>query len=250
MSNNKNSNLILGLIVCVIAVLFFVAGFLVSRLLNGGGDPAVDDIDIAQNETVRVTHTETIHVEPPTYNHSQMLQARERLPEVQQPVAPSFRVTPRNLDLQVTLNGIKYYFSVDEWDNLSSSVRNSCTKLGVVIDYDGVRFVVKLTMELHGSGNEYDEPIFFTWDEAKLWVSNMSSNWRLPTKDEGMAMANQHSAVCAALAAFGVVDDPAQSYWTSTEHRASSAWGVNIGNGYVTSGSKSGHGCVRAVRAI
>lgn len=250
MSNNKNSNLILGLIVCVIAVLFFVAGFLVSRLLNGGGDPTFYDMDIAQNETVRVTHTETIHVEQPTYNQPQMLQPGQRLPEVQQPVAPSFRVTPRNLDLQVTLNGIKYYFSVDEWDNLSSSVRNSCTKRGVVIDYNGVRFVVKLTMELHGSGFTYEDAKSFTWDEAKLWVSNMSSNWRLPTKDEGTAMADQYKSVCSAIKAFGGDSDPAWWYWTSTESSASGAWYFYLGVGGVNNRNKSTYGCVRAVRAI
>lgn len=260
MANKNNSNLSFGLILLVIAVLFFVAGFLVSRLLNGGGDPTSDDIDIAQNETIRVTKTETIHVEHPVNIPSEAPQAVAQQPVAQQPVVQqpvvqqssvtSLRVTPRNLDLQVIYDGIKYYFSVDEWKNLNSSVRSNCIKQGVVIDYKGVRFVVKLTMERHGSGYEWDNPIYFTWDEAKLWVNNMSGNWHLPTNAQGTAMAEQYEAVCSALTAFGGDQDPAQAYWTSTEYDSSRAWCFNLDYGSVTNVGKSGIFCVRAVRAI
>ena len=255
MSNNKNSNMILGLIVCVIAVLFFVAGFLVSRLLDRSGDPTFYDMNIAQNETLRITQTETIRVEHAVIIPSEVPQAVAQQPVAQQPVVQqpsvtSLRVTPRNLDLQVIYDGIKYYFSVDEWKNLNSSVRSNCTKQGVVIDYKGVRFVVKLTMERHGSGYEWDNPIYFTWDEAKRWVNNLGNGWRLPTKDEGMAMADQYKAVCAAIRVFGGDSDLALCYWTSTEYSASQAWYFDLYCGYVNGLSKSTSVRVRAVCAI
>ena len=229
MSNNKNSNLILGLIVCVIAVLFFVAGFLVSRLLNGGGDPAVDDIDIAQNETVRVTHTETIHVEHPTYNHPQMLQPGERLPEVQQLASssPSYRTMPRNLDLQVSLDGKKYYFSVDEWRALNRSEHSRFTKLGVVINYEGQCFVMKLIAERNLNCSNGANPYNFTWEQAVQHSRRVAGGWRLPSKNQGLAIAKQRIMVLEAVQSFGGNIDSSY-FWTSTERDEDTVWTIAV----------------------
>lgn len=177
----------------------------------------------------------------------------------------NYRTAPKNLDLQVTLNGIKYYFSQTEWTNLSSSEQSRFNKQGVVIDYKGQQFIVKLNMERHDSGYEYDDPTLFTWEEAKQRVNDISGNWCLPTKDEGQAMADQDKAVCSAIKAFGGDDDPAWWYWTSTEYiasswffrlfngrvnNASSAWCFRLINGNVVIDFKSSSYCVRAVRAI
>ncbi|MGN0222943.1 MAG: protein kinase [Muribaculaceae bacterium] len=156
-----------------------------------------------------------------------------------------------NLKLQVTDSyGSKFYYSQNEWNNLSDSQRDSYTKQGVVIDYAGERFVVKLNMARHGSGYEFDGPISFTWYEAKQWVNNMGNGWRLPTKDEGHAMADQYEDVCAAIKAFGGDDDPAWWYWTSTEYGASGAWYFSLYHGYVGYDNKSDNVGVRGVRAI
>ena len=157
-----------------------------------------------------------------------------------------------NLKLQVTDTfGVKGYFTDSEWNNLSSSQRNSYTKQGVVIDYAGECFVVKLNMEQHGSGYKYDDPERFTWDEAKQMVSNMGNGWRLPTKDEGKAMADQYHEVCAAIRAFGGDEDPAWWYWTSNEYSDSSAWWFSLSTGAVGNGFfRNGDGHMRAVREI
>ncbi|MGN0224319.1 MAG: DUF1566 domain-containing protein [Muribaculaceae bacterium] len=260
MSNKDKSNLYLGLIVCVIAVLFFVAGFLVSRLLNGGDEPVLDDSYVAEADTVYLSATETIRVEYPVQlipevPHAEAQQPVAQQPIVQQPVAqqptaPSYRVTPRNLDLQVTYGGMKYYFSQSDLANLSSSEQSRFAKRGLVIIYGGYQFVVKLTVERHGSGYTYEDANFFTWDEAMNWVNNIGNGWRLPYKDEGKAMADQYKAVCDAIKAFGGDSDPAWCYWTSTEYNASGAWSFNLNLGYVYNNNKSNYGCVRAVRAI
>ena len=185
---------------------------------------------------------------------------RQPAPESNQSVATvcmeprsssNYRTEPQNLDLQVTLNGVKYYFSQTEWTNLSSSQQSRFNKQGVVIDYNGQQFIVKLNMERHDSGYKYYNPTWFTWEETKQRVNKMIGNWRLPTKDEGKAMADQCKAVCSAIKAFGGDDDPAWWYWTSTEYKASSAWCFDLNRGSVTDTEKSNYGvCVRAVRAI
>ena len=169
-----------------------------------------------------------------------------------QSVAP-YRTNPQNLDLQVTLDGTKYYFSQSEWNNLSRSVRRKCSTQGVVIDYDGQRFVTALNMERHGSGYKYSDEIGFTWDEAKQWISNKGDGWRLPNEDEGYAMFDQCEAVCEAIKAFGGDEDPVWKYWTSTEKDASSAERFELSIGFTESEdptNKSNAYCVRAVREI
>lgn len=163
---------------------------------------------------------------------------------------PAYRTEPRNLDLQAIINGHKVYFSVDEWRQLTTDEQSRFEKVGLVIDRNGRRFVTKLNMERHGSGYTYNWSGWFTWDEAMQWVSLMGSGWRLPTKDEGEAMANQHEAVCAAIKAFGVNEAPELWYWTSTEHGASRAWYFYLVNGDVYVSGRSDYCCVRAVRAI
>lgn len=163
----------------------------------------------------------------------------------------NYRTTPLNLDLQADMDGEIYYFSQSEWNSLSYSEQNRFTKKGLVIDYNGQQFIVKLTMERHGSGYEYKDEIFFTWDEAKSWVSNMGNGWRLPTKEEGKAMADQYEQVFYAIKAFGGDKDPVMwMYWTSTEYDASSAWIFDLCSGLITDHGKIYNHCVRAVSAI
>ena len=163
-----------------------------------------------------------------------------------------------NLKLQVTDSyGSKFYYTQNQWDNLSDSQRNSYTKQGVVIDYAGERFLVKLNMERHGSGYESVSPECFTWNEAMQWEINMSNGWRLPTKDEGKAMALQGNELLLAIMNFGGDEYNINeywlsgAYWTSTEYNSSSAWNYIPWSGRVRSRDKNDWSRnVRAVRAI
>lgn len=162
----------------------------------------------------------------------------------------NYRTTPRNLDLQVTFNGEKYYFSQSEWAYLSSSDKSRFNKQGVVIDYNGQQFIVKLNVERHGDGYKSDDPTWFTWEEAKQWVNNMSGGWRLPTYDEGKAITPQYEAVSSAIRAFGG-DDEAFEYWTSTEVHSCWVGCFSLcGGGYTVRTESTVQVGVRAVRAI
>ena len=158
-----------------------------------------------------------------------------------------------NLKLQVEDSyGGKSLFSQSDWEKMSYTEQQQYKKLGIVIDYDGQRFVTALNMERHGSGYRYDTDIHFTWDEAKSWVNNLGSGWRLPNKDEGKAMADQYEAVCEAIKAFGGDEDPKWWYWTSTTYESDSsrAWCFYLSFGHVSYYFKSSISCVRAVCAI
>ena len=188
-----------------------------------------------------------------------VLQTPQPAPENNQSVATvymepkssvNYRTTPQNLDLQVTLNGKKYYFSQSEWANLSSSEQGNFDKCGLVIDYKGQRFVTALNMERHGGGYEYSEATWFTWDEAMQWFRYKGDGWRLPAEEEGKAMAGKYEAVCAAIKAFGGDEDSARWYWTDKECGTSSAWYFSLTNGQHNGNYKSSNLCVRAVRAI
>lgn len=243
--------------VALAAIIFFAT--------RGGSDTTPPDTDTVQiasvADTVRVEHpaqpAQPVAQQPVAQQQPQKQEAssnsnrQQQQPAAQQPAQQNYRTTPRNLDLQVTLNGEKYYFNQSEWANLSSDEQSRFSKRGVVIDYNGVRsFVVKLTMERHDSGFKSEYPIAFTWDEAMRWESSLGSGWRLPTKDEGKAMVDQYKAVCAAIKAFGGDEDPDWKYWTSTEYDASEVLYFSLrfcGYGYRTKRSTL---CVRAVRAI
>ena len=164
---------------------------------------------------------------------------------------PTYRTEPRNLDLQVSLNGKTYYFSQSEWTNLSSSERSSFSKRGVVIIHNDKqgnpqRFVTALKYETNSPGRGHGA--LFTWQEG---VNRLG--YSLPTKSQGEAMALQHQAVCNAIKAFGVGSDQAWGYWTRTtyENDSSRAWYFCLDNGYVRiSRSKGSLLLVRAVSAI
>lgn len=186
-------------------------------------------------------------------DEEETLQAMEEYYAYMEQAAKSepYRTQPRNLDLQATLNGHPYYFTVDEWQALPATEQTRFEKQGLVIDLNGQRFLTKLNKERHGTGYEWDLPEWFTWGEAMQWESLLSGGWRLPTKDEGEAMANQHEAVCAAIKAFGGDDDPEIFYyWTSNESDASRAWCFCLRSGHVYYYYKCNYCCVRAVCAI
>ena len=234
MANKNNSNLSFGLILLVIAVLFFVAGFLVSRLLNRSGDPTYDDMDIAQNETIRITQTETIRVEHAVIIPSDVPQQVAQQPVAQQPVVQqpasssrSYRTTSRNLDLQVSLDGNKYYFSADEWSALNHSEQNRFTKLGLVINHEGQSFVMKLIAERNLNGSNGANPYNFTWAQAVQHSRTVAGGWRLPSKNQGLAIVKQRTKVLEAIQSFGGSIDSSY-FWTSTERDEDTVWTIAV----------------------
>lgn len=141
--------------------------------------------------------------------------------------------TPENLDLEAWLpDGRIVYFNQAEWSNLSSEDKSCLDKKGVVIIKDGERFVLSL---------EYSEKM--TWNEAMRRYGN-----KLPTKEQGKAMASQNKAVNAAILAFGG-NDPGK-YWTKTEEGSVLAWYVSMIGGYVYLNGRSYTYSVRPVAPI
>ncbi|MGN0224240.1 MAG: hypothetical protein ACI4AM_09500, partial [Muribaculaceae bacterium] len=178
----------------------------------------------------------------PGTDTAQVVAVADTIP-IEQPVQ-SYRTEPRNLDLQVTLNGTKYYFSQSEWANLSSSEQSRFEKCGVVIDYNGQCFVVRLNMERREcyTYESEDDSRFFSWKLARQWARNMGNGWRLPTLEEGKAMAEQHTSVNSALDAFG--GDSDYWYWTSDGSF------FHLGEGYVCCNGTATSKCLRVVCAI
>ena len=156
----------------------------------------------------------------------------------------NYRTEPQNLDLQVTLNGKKYYFSQSEWANLSSSEQLSFTKRGLVINYNDQCFVVRLNMERRECAvhESEDDSRFFSWKLARQWARNLGNDWRLPTLEEGKAMAEQHTSVNSALDSFGGDSD----YWSWT----SNGWFFHLGEGYVLCTGTATSKCLRVVCAV
>ena len=160
--------------------------------------------------------------------------------------------TPRNLYLAVNRGGNQYYFSESDWNALPAAQKGECSKLGVVINKDGERFI--LTLE--------DAPGFYTWQDAMNRFGN-----RLPTKQQGEAWISQQWAVQPAIRAFGGhitgigVDDnnyPSNDsrhyyrYWTRTpfESNSSCAWYVTMYVGTMGYSSKSSAYRVRVVAPV
>ncbi|MGN0224186.1 MAG: protein kinase [Muribaculaceae bacterium] len=153
-----------------------------------------------------------------------------------------------NLKLQVTdRQGYKHLLTGKEWQLLSTIEQSKYTKVGLVIDYNGVRFIAALNMERNGNSST---PRIFTWDDAMQNVGISSSGWRLPTKDEGKAMADQYQEVCAAITAFGGDDNPASWYWTSTESDVSRAYFFSLIKSSIYNFGKEHYNYVRAVRDV
>ena len=146
-----------------------------------------------------------------------------------------YRTTPHNLDVQVIIGGQKYYLNDDEWGGLSLEERNNVNIKGLVIDHMGKRFVVKITMELKSATDFKLNLREFSYEEAVQWVNRLGGGWRMPTKAEGEAMADQHSAVNATLDFFGCEISPAQMYWTCTKSTddSSYAWCFDLYHGRI-----------------
>jgi hypothetical protein len=70
------------------------------------------------------------------------------------------------------------------------------------------------------------------WNDAKQWCQNHGDGWRLPTKDELLAIYNNKLDVNCWLKEYnsGTLKD--YYYWSSIEYDSVRAWRVNISDGH------------------
>ena len=70
------------------------------------------------------------------------------------------------------------------------------------------------------------------WNDAKQWCQNHGDGWRLPTKDELLAIYNNKLDVNCWLKEYnsGTLKD--YYYWSSIEYDSVRAWRVDISDGY------------------
>ncbi|MGN0222732.1 MAG: hypothetical protein ACI4AM_01765, partial [Muribaculaceae bacterium] len=158
--------------------------------------------------------------------------------------APSYRTVPRNLDLQVQFGlDTHYYFSVDEWNSLTDTVKKQFQKSGLVIDYWGHTFVADL--HKYESGKRE-----FSWDEAIKIAARQSAGWHLPSGAQAQALAIQYKDVCSAIKAFGGDDNPALWYWTADKFDESSACTYSLYDGRVGHTYTFDSGRIRFIRRL
>jgi len=91
-----------------------------------------------------------------------------------------------------------------------------------------------------------DFPSTMNWYDAMSACQNLGNGWRLPTREELMAMYEQ-------LYKQGKGNFQRAYYWSSSQYDSRSAFGLNFYNRLVGNGhdrSKSNISQVRAVRAL
>ena len=81
------------------------------------------------------------------------------------------------------------------------------------------------------------------WDDAMAACQGLGNGWRLPSKDELLAIYEQ-------LHKQGKGNFKNAWYWSSSQYNSGIAWGVIFPNGFVVNGGKFGSSQVRAVRAF
>lgn len=101
-------------------------------------------------------------------------------------------------------------------------------KVGDYYDVNGKQGVVYVVTPdgQHGkmvSLNETND----TWSNAKSWCSSLGSDWRLPTKEELLAIYRVKEKLNQALAAVGD-EIPDYLHWSSSEYDSERAWSVHM----------------------
>lgn len=87
------------------------------------------------------------------------------------------------------------------------------------------------------------------WENAIAACRNLGNGWRLPSKEDLLAIYKVKSTLDSTLAAVG--DElPLSYYWSSTEYNSDWAWTVGVKLGYTNSMPKSDNLYVRAVSAF
>lgn len=136
----------------------------------------------------------------------------------------------------------------------SSSYQQSTYKTYKVGDYydvggkQGVVFAVTYGGR-HGMIVSLWDLGYMNWDAAEAKCHSRGASWRLPTKDELLAIYDIKSVINSTLSAVGDRIDTVW-YWSSTIYNSSCAWLVNVGDGNTYNYHKNGDFYVRAVSAF
>lgn len=150
----------------------------------------------------------------------------EQMPQMDNPM-PHFSTSPIDMALCAEGPDGYVYIAADQWKTLSESQQSKFKPRGVYLAKGN--FIV----ELHDK------------ESGKEMVWNAAMRYNLPTKEQGLILVDNKTALNNALSAFGgtIMD---WYYWTKTEYDSSYAWYVNVNYGYGCN-NKSNTVRVRAV---
>ena len=135
--------------------------------------------------------------------------------------------------------------------NQSQSSYSQTYKVGDYYDANGKQGVVFVVTPdgKHGKIVGLKDLGKMNWNSAVSACRNLGNGWRLPSKEELLAIYKVKSTLDSTLAAVG--DElPSSYYWSSTEYNSDCAWGVFMSDGYTRSYLKNLDGYVRAVSAF
>ena len=139
----------------------------------------------------------------------------------------------------------------------SSSYQQSTYKTYKVGDYYGAGgkqgIVFAVTSDgRHGKIVSLTDLGLMSWDAAEAKCYSLGASWRLPTKDELLAIYDIKSVINSTLSAVSAVGNriDTQCYWSSTFFDSSCAWYVYMSNGDTNSNYKFYNNYVRAVSAF
>lgn len=131
-------------------------------------------------------------------------------------------------------DGNAYYFSREDWANLTDYERADFKPRGVVVvNPETADFVVSLQCS-----------DLISWETAM-------ANYQLPTKAQAEVMAQQHSQINDAIKAYGGdLPEYGNWYWTSTQSDEYMAWLVEMNNGDLADHGKANLYRARNVTAL
>ena len=135
--------------------------------------------------------------------------------------------------------------------NQSQSSYSKTYKVGDYYDANGKQGVVFVVTPdgKHGKIVGLNNLGRMKWDDAIAACRNLGNGWRLPSKEELLAIYKVKSTLNSTLAAVG--DElPSVSHWSSTEYNSDCAWFVYMNAGRTYDGSKNDNRYVRAVSAF
>ena len=135
--------------------------------------------------------------------------------------------------------------------NQSQSSYSQTYKVGDYYDANGKQGVVFVVTPdgKHGKIVGLNNLGLMLWDNAIAACRNLGNGWRLPSKEDLLAIYKVKSTLNSTLAAVG--DKlPSAWHWSSTEYNSDCVWRVDMYDGSTFSLNKDYNGYVRAVSAF
>lgn len=153
---------------------------------------------------------------------------------------------PENLTLAVEKDGSRYYLTQTEYQQMTPEAIDSLSPVGLVIDYEGRKYLLDL----------YEQDGKYTWEEAMEIYGP-----QLPTQEQAESWVAQIDSVYKAVNTFGghmpgpgARDHGDVMYWTSTNTSTmlyqGSAYVVDITRNTGHSNDGGYHKSVRLVKPL